>query len=271
MTVFKKFRKWASKPLIKIEVSTKPEPVPTPKDAANPFVKEKHVVGYKAFGKNWTNRDYTYSPTEVNTYDGEVKICESGFHFCKHIGDVFDYISYENIGHLAKVEAWGDIQQTGNFEKAVARNLKVVKELPLDSDTIVDILLNRKSDGILKMNLLKVSDKKKKELSDLNYCVGDVENFTAKEVRGVLNTYLEEKLHKFRKSAEFFGMLSQLKQAAASGRSCCYFTINDEYPTPHDLDSIFVNELGYETDCNIVSETSLGGSRFRSVRYTVSF
>ena len=65
------------------------------------------VEGYKATEKDMTCRDYQYElgiqhdmPDDVN-----IKECESGFHLCKVLNDVFDYYSIGDGRRYFKVRA----------------------------------------------------------------------------------------------------------------------------------------------------------------------
>lgn len=49
----------------------------------------KIVKGYKIFGPNYTCRGYKYS--SKNIYQGDLKMCISGFHFCPKVVDCLMY------------------------------------------------------------------------------------------------------------------------------------------------------------------------------------
>ena len=66
----------------------------------------EEVVGYKG-----TNRDmqgfggYQFELGKTYLADGEIKICENGFHFCKELIDVNSYHSWEHQSRYFKVKA----------------------------------------------------------------------------------------------------------------------------------------------------------------------
>jgi len=55
------------------------------------------------------------------TYEGEVKICESGYHASRRLIDALKFASGSQLSH---VECWGDVQEQG--DKLVARNRTVL-------------------------------------------------------------------------------------------------------------------------------------------------
>lgn len=72
--------------------------------------------GYKAI--KWdgcTNHNFHYGePGEdlmgkVFRYDGKIKACESGLHFCKNPADVFYFYEPRTYNRYFKVKAYGDV------------------------------------------------------------------------------------------------------------------------------------------------------------------
>ena len=86
------------------------------------------MKGYKAFDADWTCRGFQYEIGK--TYElpegQELKVCESGFHFCKNPIDVFGYYPYNENTKIAEIEAFGDIQSEGT--KYVTNKIKIVRE-----------------------------------------------------------------------------------------------------------------------------------------------
>ena len=87
--------------------------------------------GYKAFLLDMTTRhgdDIVYEVGKTYTVEGEVKICENGYHFCKKCVDVYDY--YDKPCRICEVSVTGAVQTQGN--KSVGRKLKILRELTAD-------------------------------------------------------------------------------------------------------------------------------------------
>ena len=91
------------------------------------------MIGYKAFDKNFCCRDFQFEVGKTYKHDGDLKICESGFHFCLEPLAVFQYYLPANGNRYALVEATGKIifAQDETY-KATTDEIKIVKELSLD-------------------------------------------------------------------------------------------------------------------------------------------
>ena len=89
------------------------------------------MKGYKAFLSDMTTMHGDNTVYEVGkTYivEGEVRICENGYHFCKKCVDVYDY--YSKPCRICEVSVTGAVQTQGN--KSVGRMLKILRELTAD-------------------------------------------------------------------------------------------------------------------------------------------
>ena len=89
------------------------------------------MKGYKAFLSDMTTRhgdDTVYEVGKTYTVEGEIKICENGYHFCKKCVDVYDY--YSKPCRICEVSVTGAVQTQGN--KSVGRRLKILRELTAD-------------------------------------------------------------------------------------------------------------------------------------------
>ena len=89
------------------------------------------MKGYKAFLSDMTTKhgDKTvYEVGKTYTVEGEVRICENGYHFCKKCVDVYDY--YNKPCRICEVSVTGAVQTQGN--KSVGRKLKILRELTVD-------------------------------------------------------------------------------------------------------------------------------------------
>ena len=54
------------------------------------------MIGYKGFDKNFCCRGMQYAVGETYKLDGDIKLCENGFHFCKDPLHTFDFYSPAN-------------------------------------------------------------------------------------------------------------------------------------------------------------------------------
>ena len=89
------------------------------------------MKGYKAFLSDMTTKhgdNTVYEVGKTYTVEGEVKICENGYHFCKKCVDVYDY--YSKPCRICEVSVTSAVQTQGN--KSVGRRLKILRELTAD-------------------------------------------------------------------------------------------------------------------------------------------
>ncbi len=70
----------------------------------------KKIKGYKAYDKGLKCRDFQYEVGKEYTHKGELKICNSGFHFCENPLDVLNYYDLTNC-EFTEVEALGKIEK----------------------------------------------------------------------------------------------------------------------------------------------------------------
>lgn len=88
------------------------------------------MKGYKAFNKDWTCRGFQYEVGKTFKYDGELKMCYSGFHFCTNLADCFTYYSFDKEKTvIAEVEAIGQVIESESDSKCCTDEIKILKEL----------------------------------------------------------------------------------------------------------------------------------------------
>lgn len=93
----------------------------------------KIITGYKGFERDFTCRDMQYEVGRTYVLEGEPKLCERGFHFCTSPLAVFEYYAPTNRFAIVKADEEDVIYGTGvSSNKAVARRIKIVKEITLD-------------------------------------------------------------------------------------------------------------------------------------------
>lgn len=91
---------------------------------------EEIIKGYKATDANIKCRDYQFTVGEWHRHDGELVLCESGFHFCPYPSGPWCYYSDEGV-RIWEVEAKGVIQgnDPGADLKYVAKEIRLVREI----------------------------------------------------------------------------------------------------------------------------------------------
>lgn len=87
------------------------------------------MIGYKGFDKDLKCKGFQYRVGETYKFDGEIKICERGFHFCDIPTAVFEFYMPAD-SRFALVEATGSIADDGQH-KFCTDEIKIVKELTL--------------------------------------------------------------------------------------------------------------------------------------------
>ena len=83
------------------------------------------IEGYKGTDSNMCCRGYQFELGKTYVYDGEIKLCESGFHFCRDLNDVLRYYSIGEGNRYFKVRA--------KIKKEPLSMIKTI--LTFDSDT----------------------------------------------------------------------------------------------------------------------------------------
>lgn len=90
------------------------------------------IDGYKGTDQNMRCNGYQYELNKEITYDGEISLCRSGFHFCTNLNNVFDYYSYDGKNRFFKVKALmpKDYQKDSmDFTKYVTNKIIFVSEI----------------------------------------------------------------------------------------------------------------------------------------------
>src|SRR5574344_458613 len=84
--------------------------------------------GYKFMESDMTCKGFQYEVGKEYALEGELEICENGFHFCKNPFDCLEY--YNNINgnkRLFLVESLGEVITEGN--KSVTNKIKIIEEI----------------------------------------------------------------------------------------------------------------------------------------------
>lgn len=89
------------------------------------------MIGYKGFDENLRCYGFQYEIGGEYQHDGEVVVCEQGFHFCENPLDVLNYYA-PGTSRYAVVEGSGHTDRMQDEDSKVAcSHLKVVAELTL--------------------------------------------------------------------------------------------------------------------------------------------
>ena len=88
---------------------------------------------YKVFEPDWICRNYDYKRNgnvigEIYEMDGEIEICERGFHYCPKLVNCFNYYGFNSNNKVAEIEILGDIKDDGG-DKEVTNKFKIIREL----------------------------------------------------------------------------------------------------------------------------------------------
>lgn len=91
--------------------------------------KETKIIGYKGFDKNLQCRGFQYEVGKEYECKDPIKLCNSGFHFCKNPQDVLNYYSAGDGNRFAVVEASGVSDEKGDDSKRVSTRISVKAEI----------------------------------------------------------------------------------------------------------------------------------------------
>ena len=86
------------------------------------------MKGYK-ISNNRICKGFKYEVGKTYTFEGELRLCNQGFHFYKNIDDVFEWYFYDrNNTIIFEIEALGKIIEDEN--KCVTDKIKVLRIIP---------------------------------------------------------------------------------------------------------------------------------------------
>ena len=86
------------------------------------------IKGFKGFDKEMKCRGYQFAPGKDYHHTGDVKVCESGFHFCESPLDVFNYYAPAD-SKFFEVEGSGTTHKKGDDTKVACSSLKIGAEI----------------------------------------------------------------------------------------------------------------------------------------------
>lgn len=100
------------------------------------------MIAYKGTD-NFKCINITYEVGKTYTFEGEIKLCKTGFHFCKNPDNVFSYYNYNKDFVLLEVEILG--KTVNGTDKSVTDKFRVIREVPKSEYN--SIFINYKFDG----------------------------------------------------------------------------------------------------------------------------
>jgi hypothetical protein len=89
------------------------------------------MKGYKGFDKDLKCNGYQYAVGKDFVYDGQVKLCNSGFHFCESGVDVLNY--YGPTSRFAEVDGNGKIEKATDDSKVACDHIHIETEITLSA------------------------------------------------------------------------------------------------------------------------------------------
>jgi hypothetical protein len=92
--------------------------------------KQKLIKGYKGFDKYFQCRGFQYEVGKEYKHEGEVSICNSGFHFCEHPLDVLGYYNPAE-SRFAEVEGNNGEREKDGDTKVATDYIKIGAEISL--------------------------------------------------------------------------------------------------------------------------------------------
>jgi len=87
------------------------------------------VRGYKIFNSDFTCRAHKYEVGKEYKHKGELKICNSGLHFCLKASHCFSYYAFDKRNIVCEVEALGDVVYHTEDSKAATNHIKILRQL----------------------------------------------------------------------------------------------------------------------------------------------
>ena len=97
----------------------------------NQVIKDGKCKAYKAFNVNMVCRDFQYKEGETYKFKGNPKLCESGFHACLNLADVFNYYAGKFGKNVVvhEVELEGVSDERRHDSKVVAKKIIIGKRI----------------------------------------------------------------------------------------------------------------------------------------------
>ena len=92
-------------------------------------MKEKKITAYKGFDKDMKCRGFQYEVGKEYEMDGDIKVCERGFHACENPMDVLDYYGDMLHNRYCVVEQSGNIHNDTHDSKIASSKINIKAEI----------------------------------------------------------------------------------------------------------------------------------------------
>ena len=69
---------------------------------------DKTIKGFKVTDSNMKCRGYHFKLNYLHKHNGNIEMCESGFHYCENINDCWNYYSFDSNNRVFKIEDRGN-------------------------------------------------------------------------------------------------------------------------------------------------------------------
>jgi len=87
------------------------------------------ITAYKGFEADWTCRGFAYEVGKSYAHDGDVALCQKGFHACENPLDTLCY--YPPTGRMAEVSLGDFSEETDNDSKRVGKSITIKAEITI--------------------------------------------------------------------------------------------------------------------------------------------
>lgn len=130
------------------------------------------MKGFKGFKQDLTCMGFQYEVGKTYQYEGEVRVCNRGFHFCKNVGDIEAFYSLRK-SRICEIEADGIIKCAGT--QYACSKIRIVRELSKEE------ILAQANIGCNNTGLFNVGDENvgKENVGDGNVGNGNVGSFNS--------------------------------------------------------------------------------------------
>ena len=88
------------------------------------MIKKEKATGWKCFDSDLYCRGFKFEIGKSYKVDGELEMCQNGFHFHENPQDIFNY--YPKESRICEIEAFDVIT---DLDKSICRKIVIVREL----------------------------------------------------------------------------------------------------------------------------------------------
>ncbi len=112
------------------------------------------MKAYKVFENDWTCKGFKYEIGKTYKIEGNLEMCNNGFHACKELHNCFKFYPLVPWQKFAEVELSGKV--LGENEEKCAEKITIVKEIQFGE--IANLIKNQLSDGVNRSDGVNESD-----------------------------------------------------------------------------------------------------------------